>query len=243
MANNPTRARSADLWRAGTDRWAGVRAAGVVWDPPAGPTLVIVPHPDDETLGCGGLIARQRSRNVPVTVYAVTDGEAAYPGVDRDRLAVRRRAEQRAALDALCLGDTVHRLGMPDGSVAAHESALGALIAHGAKSHQLVVAPWVHDHHADHDACGRAARTALDGTDIELIHTLFWAWHRAEHDELHSQRLLTISLTDAERSARDRAIACHASQVTDIVASPMLTCSDLEPLRWSTEHYVTTTPA
>jgi LmbE family N-acetylglucosaminyl deacetylase len=32
------------------------------WQPPEKPTVVISPHPDDETLGSGGLIARLRSK-------------------------------------------------------------------------------------------------------------------------------------------------------------------------------------
>ena len=42
------------------------------------PTVVVSPHPDDETLGRDGLIARLRSKGIDVTVIAVTDGENAY---------------------------------------------------------------------------------------------------------------------------------------------------------------------
>ncbi len=45
------------------------------WTPPAIPTLVVVPHPDDEVLLVGGLIATQRERGVPFHVLGVTDGE------------------------------------------------------------------------------------------------------------------------------------------------------------------------
>ena len=41
-----------------------------------GPVLVIAPHPDDETLGCGGLIARRRSEGRRVVVVVLTDGRA-----------------------------------------------------------------------------------------------------------------------------------------------------------------------
>lgn len=44
------------------------------------PRLVVVaPHPDDEVLGCGGLIAAARAAGVPVLIIALTDGELAYP--------------------------------------------------------------------------------------------------------------------------------------------------------------------
>jgi LmbE family N-acetylglucosaminyl deacetylase len=44
--------------------------------PARGPVLVIAPHPDDETLGCGGLIARRRSEGRRVVVVVLTDGRA-----------------------------------------------------------------------------------------------------------------------------------------------------------------------
>src|SRR5215470_11140866 len=57
-------------------------------DPPAAPTcaneelvaydglLVLAPHPDDESLGFGGLAASYRKLGKPVTVFIVTDGDA-----------------------------------------------------------------------------------------------------------------------------------------------------------------------
>jgi LmbE family N-acetylglucosaminyl deacetylase len=63
--------------------------------------VVVAPHPDDETLAAGGLIAMQRFRQIHVTLLAVTDGEAAYPGVPD--LGRTRRVEQAHAADALGL--------------------------------------------------------------------------------------------------------------------------------------------
>src|SRR4051812_36313606 len=67
-----------------------------VWRPPEGRMLVIAPHPDDETLGAGGLIAAHRLRGCSVQVIAVTDGEASYS--DWPDLGAVRAEEQMAAL-------------------------------------------------------------------------------------------------------------------------------------------------
>ena len=40
--------------------------------------LVVAPHQDDETLGCGGLIARKRYEGLPVHVVFITDGSATF---------------------------------------------------------------------------------------------------------------------------------------------------------------------
>ena len=46
------------------------------WQPPLEPALIVAPHPDDEVLATGGLIAWLRDHGVDVTIAAVTDGRA-----------------------------------------------------------------------------------------------------------------------------------------------------------------------
>jgi N-acetyl-1-D-myo-inositol-2-amino-2-deoxy-alpha-D-glucopyranoside deacetylase len=63
--------------------------------------LVVVAHPDDETFGCGSLIAHATARGVPTTVVCATRGEAGTPApgsaVEPGELAVVREAELRRA--------------------------------------------------------------------------------------------------------------------------------------------------
>src|SRR5579885_2284019 len=42
------------------------------------PALIIAPHHDDETLGCGGVIALKRAAGVPVQVVILTDGSRSH---------------------------------------------------------------------------------------------------------------------------------------------------------------------
>src|SRR5580704_16937481 len=44
----------------------------------AQPLLVLAPHPDDESLGCGGLIADCQARGQPVYVLILTDGAGSH---------------------------------------------------------------------------------------------------------------------------------------------------------------------
>ncbi len=79
--------------------------------------LVVVPHPDDETLGCGGLIALARQAGIAVNVVLVTDGGASHPHSvkwPRGRLASQRLTEFREALHVLGVDAEAVALGLPD---------------------------------------------------------------------------------------------------------------------------------
>ena len=53
--------------------------------------LVLAPHPDDETIGCGATILRKVAAGTPVTVFVATDGRHSH------RSAALRRHPDRAA--------------------------------------------------------------------------------------------------------------------------------------------------
>ena len=162
-------------------RWNDVLGDATAWSPPAVATVVVVPHPDDESLMFGGLIARQRSRGVAVSIVSVTDGERSYPSLEPSSVAAIRRAEQVSALERLGAGaGEVVRLQLPDGDVARDEDRLADRLTDLVAGSQLVVAPWRGDHHCDHEATGRAAATAAHRAGIGLAAGLFWTWHHVE---------------------------------------------------------------
>jgi LmbE family N-acetylglucosaminyl deacetylase len=223
------------------DRWSSLQHHAEPWRLPATPTLVVVPHPDDETLLAGGLIATQRARDVDVRILAVTDGEAAYDDVDG--LAARRRCEQISALDRLGVpADAVGRLGLPDGDVASHVDAVTDAIS-AVDGIGLIVAPWTGDHHCDHEAVGRAARAAADRTGTALVYGLFWTWHRRDPAELAGERMLALVLSDEARSRRRRAVRCHRSQFDDQHGRPQLDDDLIRPLDWSSEYFLASEPS
>ena len=104
--------------------WLELLRQTSTWEVPNSPTVIVAPHPDDETLGAGGLIAAQRSRGFAVRVAAVTDGEKAYSDVPG--LAAMREREQTDALQRLSVPtECITRFRLPDGNVACFETDLG----------------------------------------------------------------------------------------------------------------------
>src|SRR5580658_4941526 len=84
-----------------------------------GGLVVIAPHPDDESLACGGLIAEARAQGRLVRVVIVSDGTGSHPTsktYPRARLRELRENEAREAVAELGLdpGHEVVFLRLPD---------------------------------------------------------------------------------------------------------------------------------
>src|SRR5689334_22890927 len=94
---------------------------------------IVVAHPDDETIGIGGQLARVAKSLVVVA----TDG-APRDGIDardhgfatwQDYAAARRRELGAALAEAGIAGERIIRLGVPDKEGALHLAALARLLA------------------------------------------------------------------------------------------------------------------
>ena len=70
--------------------------------------LVVVAHPDDETFGCGSLLAHATASGVPTVVACATRGEAGSPtpgrGLDDADMAEVRESELREAAELVGVG-------------------------------------------------------------------------------------------------------------------------------------------
>ena len=180
--------------------------------------MVLAAHPDDETLGAGGLIAAAAQDGASVEVIFATDGEASHPDSpthSSNRLAVRRRAEASEAIARLDPHATVTFLGLPDGRLRHCQADLVQALAERLRPGCLVVTPWRGDRHPDHEACAFATRTVLRRRD-DCSHWQYpiWAWHWADPaaDQLPWSTLHRLDLPEGPRSAKQLALACHRSQ-------------------------------
>jgi LmbE family N-acetylglucosaminyl deacetylase len=81
--------------------------------------LVFSPHPDDESLGCGGTILRKKQAGASVKLVHVSDGGASTTLIPRGELTVMRRKECVDAGRVLGV-DGIHFLDFPDGDLWEH---------------------------------------------------------------------------------------------------------------------------
>jgi LmbE family N-acetylglucosaminyl deacetylase/SAM-dependent methyltransferase len=189
-------------------------ASGIRDAPPldlAGVTSLVVvgAHPDDETLGAGGLMAAAAKAGLPVRTVVVTDG-----GADGDPATpARRSSELRAALDRLAPGIAVDELGFPDGQVLENRDAVAAALDRALADEPastLLVAPWTGDGHRDHRVVGEVVLERAGGRRVAGYP--IWAWHWDDPtDPALPRDALRSQPVDIER--KRRAIERFTSQV------------------------------
>ncbi|RDS80510.1 PIG-L family deacetylase [Dyella monticola] len=146
--------------------------------------LVVAPHPDDETLGCGLLLQQVLAAGGDVRILLMTDGDNnPWPQrflerrlqIDltaRTRWGARRRAEVMQALERLGLPATaLQPLGWHDMEVTTRlrdnfSDSIAAICAViEAFQPSLVCGPALRDSHPDHGAANVLCRLALAGTN------------------------------------------------------------------------------
>lgn len=207
----------------------------------ARPALVVAPHPDDESLGCGGTICRKRGLGAAVTICFLTDGAHSHDRyADPAEMRVRRRAEALQAAAALGVeeGDVAF-VDIEDGRLAEHESSatgrLHALLAERRPTE--VYLPSRYEMPADHVAAYRAALAAVraNGEPMTLHEYPVWLWQHfpwsaAQYYVGKSRRARALAALRANRrlfagfrtrcdlgralEGKRRALAAHASQTT-----------------------------
>ncbi|MHA6346881.1 PIG-L deacetylase family protein [Roseivivax sp. CAU 1761] len=191
----------------------------------AAPILVLAPHPDDETLGCGALLAAAFA-GPGAHVVCMSDGAASHPGSAEwppHRLAALRAEEMRRAVARLGGGpQDVSFLGEPDGGMVRPERfpALASRIAErarriGAQS-IFVTAPT--DPHCDHQASAAIARLAAAETGARLFFYPVWSrWAAPDYrDRLGAAPCHRLPAPPARRR-KAHALAAHRSQRGKVV--------------------------
>lgn len=196
-----------------------------------GSALVLAPHPDDESLGCGGTIARLRAMGHDVHVLFVSDGTLSHPNSQTypaPRLRDLREQEARAALQILGVADNACSfMRLPDRHVPLpHEPGFAEAVAVVTTlidqlKPTTVFMPWRCDPHPDHRASWHIGQAALANhpTPVRVLEYLIWLWElgtpadRPNSDEV---RVWRVPISEV-MVQRDQAIAAHQSQVTHLI--------------------------
>jgi N-acetylglucosamine malate deacetylase 2 len=194
-------------------------------------TMVIVAHPDDETLHCGAYIVHAARSGEDVVTLNLTRGENGRTlGLcDSSQLGAVRVAELRAAANVLGVKHVlVHEL--PDGLLAEHAAEATRLVrAELSRWHPDTVvafAPNGINGHPDHVAAHRIVLSALDGPERPRVLLMTHPGGYAEParpgfltpdqiDQLRLEPTMTVRAGDA-LPIKLRAMGCHETQALSV---------------------------
>lgn len=218
--------------------------------------LVVAPHPDDESLGCGGLMAILAAGGARIHTLFVTDGGASHPRSSswpRERLAAQREAEAAEALARLGLGHHPRSfLRLRDADMPAPDSpgwseardTVRQLLA--CFSPELVLLPWRRDPHRDHRDSWRLVTDAmgLAGSPAQTLEYAIWLDELgAEADRPRPDEGERVAVDVSHLLAVKRqAVAAHVSQTTTLIDDDpegfLLTEATIQRLTGRLEIYV-----
>jgi len=192
--------------------------------------MVFSPHQDDETFGCGGMIAHKRELGINVVVVFLTNGEGAG-GLNQDlqkQIIATRRHEAVTALQILGVeSSNIYFLSKPDGHLQSLNSEekqqtieeLVDLL----KLYQPeeVYVPHHKDCHRDHEATFTLVKAGIKAADIkpDLLQYPIWLFWRSPLFLMLKLPDLAVayrfSITTVQEKKR-QAIAAYTSQLQSL---------------------------
>ena len=162
---------------------------------------LIMAHPDDADIYCGGSIAAWRSMGATVTILIATDGSKGGD-FDPEELAQLRSKEATAA--ATVLDVNLIQLNFPDGELSQSEEFASRLTTEIlCLQPNLLVAHAPNDYHADHRAVSAGALIAAS-----FRAPVLWVDPMMGNDFLPNYYVEITSFQDL----KEQAILCHTSQ-------------------------------
>jgi LmbE family N-acetylglucosaminyl deacetylase/O-antigen/teichoic acid export membrane protein len=255
----PSGALLSRLAAAGSERWRRQvirRAVDATDVMTARRTLVIAPHPDDETFGAGATISRCRAAGTPVTIVVATDGRSSTRSwvLTPQQLAAIRAKEMAEASRILGVGEQdLIWLGFQDGTLRDNFPRLVGKLRALLRVHmpEQVLVPCMQDDHPDHRTVHQALRRAVNdiGIDCVVIGYPIGTWMNAPwfvnvppvmqlgllgwatRQLFPGHRPVAVS-TAGHLHAKLAALRAHASQTTNLTGEP--TWQYFHPAHYST---------
>lgn len=180
--------------------------------------LVFAPHPDDESLGCGGTIALHARAGDAVWVVIATDGGSSKAGSwGRSRMAAVRAREAQAATQALG-ARSVAQLGLAEGDYLQQDlqSQIGDLIRRFEPT--FIYTTSCIDYHPEHVKVASALAKALEA--VEYMH----ATVRIYEVQVPLTAILTnmITVIGPAAAAKKHALDAYDTQQQSLVWSRRL---------------------
>jgi N-acetylglucosamine malate deacetylase 1 len=172
--------------------------------------LVVAPHPDDESIGCGGALRRHVERGDRVAAVYLTSGELGLKQFPREEAWKIRETEAQKAAKILGLAEPVF-LRFPDWTLREHVEVAAAALARLLKSEapEMIYVPHPLEWHPDHKAALAILFAALKEAEISATIRGYEIWTpMPEYDHVEN--------IDEAMAIKLRAIRAHKSQLAQL---------------------------
>lgn len=193
-----------------------------------GKTLVVAPHADDESLGCGGAIALLRNFGKDVSILLLTDGTLSHPNsrkYPKEKLRGLREDELKEA--AAILGVDAKEITFfryqDRAFPKANQPEFAAAVTRCRRllqkiQPQTILVPWRRDPHPDHRAAFQLIERAKNARH-KIIEYPIWLYELAESEDAPLAREVSAFRLDISSvvGMKQRAIRAHRSQISDLI--------------------------
>jgi LmbE family N-acetylglucosaminyl deacetylase len=193
-----------------------------------GKTLVVAPHPDDESLGCGGAIALLRQFEREVCILTLSDGTLSHPNsrkYPKEKLRDLRENELKDAAEILSVETSkITFFRYQDRSVPQADAAeFQAAVERCQKfldeiKPQTILVPWRRDPHPDHHAAFQLIEKAKK-KHHRIIEYPIWLYELAQAEDAPLENEVAAFRLDISSvvEIKQKAIRAHRSQITDLI--------------------------
>lgn len=156
------------------------------WEPGPATALVIVPHPDDEILGCGGTIMRKLQKGARIRLLFLTDGGSSHaPWIKSEKLKEMRKDEALQAARVLGVDiNEVFFFNIPDNSLGGYIPIVKKKVIEHLEDLQPfeVFLPYGGDGCADHEAAHKLSFLSVktwiaSRRMVEIREYPVWFWN------------------------------------------------------------------
>lgn len=176
--------------------------------------LIVAPHPDDEVLGCSGLIQRLLNEGKQVDVAILSGGGKSHAGcceIDESTLIGSRRNLSRKAVEILGLPlENLHFLDYPDGSIVfdcPETDRLKKLIE--TLQPKVIFVPHKGEGWSDHLEAGRIVQKLVgEMADVLLYEYCVWFWYYNVWN-INRKNAYVLKMTKEEYFRKNEAIDAY----------------------------------
>lgn len=141
-------------------------------------TLIVAPHPDDETFGCAGLIYKKKSLGSKVYVVYLTNGEASLENTPKNEISKNRIETSTKVCQKLGVDD-IYYFNIEDGNIDSKNENSINLLKNIIEKNNIKEVFSTHNSEGwkDHTEASNLVKNTLKKVDKNIKFYNYWVWY------------------------------------------------------------------